>query len=750
MNDFTQLSVPDDATVVKPASRPLGEDSSESRPQGDDSSDGSLNRASWQRVAQAQGGANASVGMLLKGRFMLVRELGRGGMGVVYLARDERKVEARDRDPYVAVKVLNDEFRRHPDSMIALQREARRAQRIADDHIVHVYDFDKDGTIVFMTMEYIDGTDLRTLIRERASTGMPFDEAWPMIEGMARALRRAHASGIVHADFKPGNVMITRERVPKVFDFGIARAAKSGVGASGDQTVFDAGTLGALTPAYASLEMMGGAHPTVRDDVYALGCVAYELLTGAHPFDRLSADAALCEGREPPVVPGLSRRQSKALRDAVAFDGTQRLPNVDALIEGLRPRRPRERIAPYVAGAVVIATLFGVGVGVHRHLRERQIDTTIARFAASAPNAYANESEAMAALDALDRNERERIVLEKHDAIEHFLLARLDAYWTPVLGRMDFADAERVLGMRDQLRLFSPTFDMKRRQIETERTAMLARLSFALDDAIERNALFEDEPGSAAEIFKRIRSLDANNALLTDTRLEDRYDAAIAQSIDQGRWDEARARITLGLQLFPNSSRLERRNGQLGAAIAFAAAHPDAHPDPGRRSDAQRAVLEMADAPSASAAWLAALDDAMTPLKDDTSPETTRALDKLAGSIAAKVAQITDSAHALQALALVDAGLRYVPQSPPLATQRARLKQLISALPADRQGAVGDPGSASGVSGVTQGSAPDATSSSPASGAPSPGASDAVSPDSPEPSPVRSLLDPGASSATGG
>ncbi|RBE79188.1 serine/threonine protein kinase, partial [Xanthomonas oryzae pv. oryzae] len=162
---------------------------------------------SWRRVAQLQGDAQVGVGMLLKARFLLVREIGRGGMGVVYLARDERKVEARDRHPYIAVKVLNDDFRRHPDSLIALQRESRRAQSLAHDHIVRVYDFDKDGAIVFMTMEYIEGDDLRGLIRSRLGEGMPLAEAWPLIEGMGRALQRAHAAGIVHSDFKPGNVM---------------------------------------------------------------------------------------------------------------------------------------------------------------------------------------------------------------------------------------------------------------------------------------------------------------------------------------------------------------------------------------------------------------------------------------------------------------------------------------------------------------------------------------------------------------
>ena len=91
---------------------------------------------------------------------------------------------------------------------------------------------------------------------------MPLKQARPLIEGMALALKRAHDAGVVHSDFKPANVMVTRDGVPKVFDFGIARAGKHMGDQVGEQTVFDAGTLGALTPAYASLEMIQGAEPT--------------------------------------------------------------------------------------------------------------------------------------------------------------------------------------------------------------------------------------------------------------------------------------------------------------------------------------------------------------------------------------------------------------------------------------------------------------------------------------------------------
>src|SRR5690349_18397972 len=326
----------DDATAVMPAPASHGRAADDAQSTGSTGtgthSGDSGNSASWERLAGAEGGDHAHVGMLLKGRFLLEREIGRGGMGVVFLARDERKVEARDRNPYVAVKVLNDEFRRHPDSLIALQRESRRSQQLAHDNIVRVFDFDKDRTIVFMTMEYVDGSDLKTLIRESAFHGLPLAKARPLIEGMARALKRAHDAGVVHSDFKPGNVMVTREGVPKVFDFGIARAGKQADEPAEDQTVFDAGKLGALTPAYASLEMIEGKPPQPTDDIYALGCVAFELLTGKHPFDKASAEVALRERRRPPVVPGLTGRQQRALCDAVAFTADKRLKSADLLV----------------------------------------------------------------------------------------------------------------------------------------------------------------------------------------------------------------------------------------------------------------------------------------------------------------------------------------------------------------------------------------------------------------------------------
>ena len=146
-------------------------------------------------------------GSSLKGRFVLERVVGRGGMGVVYKARDLRKVEAQDRDPFVAIKVLNDDFRRHPESLKALQREARKAQTLAHPNIATVFDFDRDGATVYIQMEFLDGEPLDKLTKR--TSGLPYAEAYPLIAGMGRALSYAHGKGIVHSDFKPGNCFVT-------------------------------------------------------------------------------------------------------------------------------------------------------------------------------------------------------------------------------------------------------------------------------------------------------------------------------------------------------------------------------------------------------------------------------------------------------------------------------------------------------------------------------------------------------------
>ncbi|MEX3640036.1 protein kinase [Paraburkholderia sp. BR14320] len=304
------------------------------------------------------------IGDTLNNRFVLEECLGVGGMGTVYKALDLRKLEASDRKPYLAIKVLNVQFRGNPNSLVALQREARKAQVLAHRNIITVYDFDRDGPIVYLTMEYLSGKPLSQLLRTPGYQGMPVRAALPIVRGMCAALAYAHERGFVHCDFKPANVFLTTNAEVKVIDFGIARVFQRPEEES-DATVFDPGSLGALTPAYASPEMIEHREPDPRDDIYALGCITYELLTGHHPFDRLSATQARNADFKPQRPPNLDARQWRALRAALSFDRNTRMPSVVRFIAEFDNEARAEKSGSLAwAGLATLAVVCAVTVGV--------------------------------------------------------------------------------------------------------------------------------------------------------------------------------------------------------------------------------------------------------------------------------------------------------------------------------------------------------------------------------------------------
>ena len=302
------------------------------------------------------------VGETLNGRFVLEECIGFGGMGTVYKALDLRKLEASDRKPYIAIKVLNVQFRGHPKSLIALQREARKAQALAHPNIVSVYDFDRDGPMVYLTMEYLPGKPLSQVLRAPGFKGLPYAQVLPIVTGMANALSYAHGRGFVHCDFKPGNVILTESGTVKVIDFGIARVFQK-TEEDVDATVFDPGSLGALTPAYASPEMLEQRDPDPRDDIYALACITYELLTGRHPFNRLSSAQARGTGMKPLRPPNLGRAQWHALRCGLALERDARTPTVARFLAGFAPSGLKSRAGLVAAASVALLAVGVLAVG---------------------------------------------------------------------------------------------------------------------------------------------------------------------------------------------------------------------------------------------------------------------------------------------------------------------------------------------------------------------------------------------------
>lgn len=270
------------------------------------------------------------IGDTVRDRFVLESLLGIGGMGAVYSALDKRKQEAEDENPYVAIKLLSEDFRRHPKAFISLQRETQKTQALAHPNIVTVYDFDRDGDVVYMTMEKLQGKTLEQIIREHALEPLDRDKALSIIRGITAGLVYAHSKGIVHSDLKPGNIFVTESNQVKILDFGIARIVQE----NAQDGKFDAGELSALTPSYASIEMINQCDPDRRDDIYALGVIACELLGDQHPYKRLMATEAL-EQKLSPKLPEVGRLLKKVLNSAVELELDKRVESLEIWLKKL-------------------------------------------------------------------------------------------------------------------------------------------------------------------------------------------------------------------------------------------------------------------------------------------------------------------------------------------------------------------------------------------------------------------------------
>ncbi|MER5489993.1 protein kinase [Streptomyces sp. NPDC002490] len=295
------------------------------------------------------------------GRYQLRDLLGEGGMASVHLAYDSVL------DRQVAVKTLHTELGREPAFRERFRREAQSVAKLTHTNIVSVFDTGEDelngGATPFIVMEYVEGRPLGSVLESdvRQFGAMPNDQALQVTADVLAALEISHEMGLVHRDIKPGNVMITKRGVVKVMDFGIARAMQSGV-TSMTQTGMVVGT-----PQYLSPEQALGRAVDARSDLYSVGIMLFQLVTGRLPFEADSALAiAYAHVQEHAVAPSSINRSVPPAVDALVAralrkNPNERFPSAEAMREEcLRIARSLQPAAPsIVAGA---PTASGAGV----------------------------------------------------------------------------------------------------------------------------------------------------------------------------------------------------------------------------------------------------------------------------------------------------------------------------------------------------------------------------------------------------
>jgi eukaryotic-like serine/threonine-protein kinase len=225
--------------------------------------------------------------LLLNNRYLLQETLGTGGMAMVYRARDQMLERP------VAIKVLREDFSADPEFQARFRQEAKAAANLSHPNIVTVHDFGFDQQKLFIVMEHVPGTTLKSVIDQ--SGRLTPEQAIPLMVQACAGIGYAHRAGLVHCDVKPHNMLVTPDQRLKVTDFGIARALSR---ASSERSSVVWGS-----PLYFSPEQAAGYAPTPASDVYSLGIVLYELLTGQTPFTGRTAEALVKAHRESAPIP---------------------------------------------------------------------------------------------------------------------------------------------------------------------------------------------------------------------------------------------------------------------------------------------------------------------------------------------------------------------------------------------------------------------------------------------------------------
>jgi len=269
------------------------------------------------------------IGQVLGDRYEVEQEIGSGAFAVTYRGRDARLGRA------VAIKVLRQTYAINPTSVQRFEREARAAASVAQGNVVDVYDFGRHGNLLYLVMQFIEGEDLKKLIAREGL--MQSRRAAGITLQVLAGLAAIHRAGIIHRDIKPQNVMIGRDGVARVADFGIARAAEDvGLTTAGTSV----GTASYMAPEQAQVEAL-----TPATDLYAVGIVLYEMLTARLPFEAPTTVALMLAHIQTPPVPPSVRAPDRGIT-----------PKLDAVVLRALAKRPDDRYADAPAMASALST----------------------------------------------------------------------------------------------------------------------------------------------------------------------------------------------------------------------------------------------------------------------------------------------------------------------------------------------------------------------------------------------------------
>ncbi len=533
----------------------------------------------WERETPLRPGN----GLVLKQSFRLKQRLAQGLTGEVWQALDLAAGDQAGAERQVVIKFLSTEFNRYPQAVKHFAAQFDRYRQLNHANLVKVHDLGRSGGSVFVSMERVGGLPLEKLI-EQSPTGLPPDEVRIIMEGIARALTHAYQQGMAHLDLTPHNVFYEPVRqAVKVLDFGLIKLIRRIAGEQSDDLLE---RLEVAADAYASCETLGELDkPEPADGVYSLACLAYELLTGSHPFGRKSCYEARAKNYLPTPVKTLSAPQWNVLRKGLAFERRQRPTTPAKFVAELFPRQTHRLTLGLIgAGALAAGVLLAIGLYFlfSADWREREL---IEGIQAGEVESVVRLSQLPATRQAellrdhpelrpavvdvyLTRPEAEVFIgLEQHPpAIRRALLedatvqARLLAHYRQLEDNAEqpaeLVEARTWLEKLEKIYPRALDYPEHQARLATQEQALIQELANRYQECLDMATPLRERTDCLLEARQGIALLNPDHELLRDPRLPALYQAETEKFLNQGFHTQAELVLQDWARILPRNSPL--------------------------------------------------------------------------------------------------------------------------------------------------------------------------------------------------
>ncbi len=494
-------------------------------------------------------------GQTIKQRYVLEDKIGSGGMSDIYRATDLFLQHAGVADCTVAIKVLQQQFVHQPEALQLLLQEAHKTQQLSHPNIVRVFDVDCDQQHYFIVMEFLDGESLEQVIKRYKPKGLPLKSAAKLLQQIADALHFAHQIGIVHADLKPANIMVNRSGVVKVLDFGVSQQLQLNHDIYAAEQHSHSAPLSGYTPAYASPQLLSGNTPSVSDDVFSFACLSYELLSSKHPYERLPANQAQQQQKQPTKPAHLNLLQWQALKKALQFTPEQRNIGLQQLMQRLQ----FNLWLPAGAAAATIALAFAVSQ-YHSH-QQQQISaySDKARQAEQQQQLFQQLSDTAAVqlLQQLDTTDtpvwlREALLRQQQDAVlAHFELQIDNLISDRSFNYPNYPQIEQLLAQASALYPDSHFLaQISNSMARSKQTAIDVLRNQMRQLLLERQYQRQEQGTDPYKILAELSRIDSNYTLRPDDNEADAYVNAYQQAVADNDALALQQLIAIGIQLF--------------------------------------------------------------------------------------------------------------------------------------------------------------------------------------------------------